>query len=148
VKEIAGLSAADYDLKWSERPNEIKMLQPRPGIINESAQVVFTREGRVRSTSIMKGSNPILGRTWATSAARPVSKMQPFVYTTSLRKRQRCVLLHSASKTLTSLLVLNLTCTSFRCRTRARTRGTWKSVSSFHRLTRVCCLRPGASLQQ
>ena len=47
LKEIAGLSLADYDLKWSERTNEIKMLQPRPGIINESAQVVFTREGRV-----------------------------------------------------------------------------------------------------
>ena len=47
LKEIAGLSAADYDLKWSEVPNKIKMLQPRPGIINESAQVVFTREGRV-----------------------------------------------------------------------------------------------------
>ena len=32
LKEIAGLSAADYDLKWSERPNEIKFLQPHPGI--------------------------------------------------------------------------------------------------------------------
>ena len=85
LKEIAGLSAADYDLKWSERPNEIKMLQPRPGIINESAQVVFTREGRVVKYYLMKGSNPMLGRTWATSAARPVSKMQPLVYTASLR---------------------------------------------------------------
>ena len=47
LKEIAGLLLADYDLKWSERPNEIKLLHPRPGIINESAQVVFTREGRV-----------------------------------------------------------------------------------------------------
>ena len=46
LKEIAGLSLADYVSKWSERPNEIKLLHPRPGIINESAQVVFTREGR------------------------------------------------------------------------------------------------------
>ena len=45
LKEIAGLLLADYDLKWSERPNEIKLLHPRPGIINESAQVLFTREG-------------------------------------------------------------------------------------------------------
>jgi hypothetical protein len=31
----------------SERPNEIKLLNPRPGFINESAHGVFTKGGTV-----------------------------------------------------------------------------------------------------
>lgn len=47
LKEIAELSAAAYAVEWSKRQDEIQLLHPRPGFINESAQVVFTKGGRV-----------------------------------------------------------------------------------------------------
>jgi hypothetical protein len=39
LKEIAELSAAAYAVEWSKRQDEIQLLHPRPGFINESAQV-------------------------------------------------------------------------------------------------------------
>ena len=43
LKEIAGLSAADYEVEWSERQNEIQLPHPHPGFINGSAQVVASQ---------------------------------------------------------------------------------------------------------
>ena len=130
LKEIAGLSAADYDLKWSELPNEIKMLQPRPGIINESAQVVFTREGRVvkyclydrKQSDAWKNVGDISRATGVKDAAVCLHDLAEEA--TTLRS------LAFGIKDFNIIAGSQFTCNSFRCRTRARTRGTWKSAQA------------------
>jgi hypothetical protein len=58
LKEIAELSAAAYAVEWSKRQDEIQLLYPSPGFINESAQVVFTKGGRVLKFEFYRPPTP------------------------------------------------------------------------------------------